>query len=120
MNYAKRRQRGVIMDYTRFVVTINGKTPEEKSYNINLVQNILDGVEEEEILRLAEKKATIELQDALRKTGSIEAIEGLLAKQYSNATIQDHVKQASVNKQYKDAVAKYGKDAVDKALASLK
>ena len=106
---------------TIFTVTVGAKTDNEKAYTVNIGQNILEGISDIDIRAKASQSLVIDVQGKMRKvkTGEVD-MEIALQKVFPNATVEEGVvKTVSTNTQLKNAVAKYGIDKVNEALAKM-
>lgn len=103
---------------TLFTVTAHKGTPQEKEYTIDLGQDILDGVHENTVLKLAGQSLVITVQGKLRKKDSAIAIEEMLQKEYPLASVTDGViREQTINAKLKALEKIIGKDKVVELIA---
>jgi len=87
----------------RFKATKCEGEGKDKSYAVDLHQDILDGVDEEEIISLATEKKIIQVQDhkgLMRASASAdEAKAQLILMGYVNATVTGYIPSPTVKKE---------------------
>ena len=103
---------------TLFTVTAHKGTPQEKAYSIDLGQDILDGVHENTVLKLAGQALTIQVQGKLRKKDSGQDIQDMLVKEYPEAIVTEGiVREQTINAKLKALEKIIGKDKVAELIA---